>query len=320
MNILKKIPEISKEIHKVDVFTVLENKYSIIGPLWVRYQMEWLNDVYTAFKDHEKFLICIYLVKKTLDFYSRNFIKLPLDHFYSKSTIEIEKINIIEISTELNIPKESVRRKIVELEKLGIIKRNNKKITIDRSVGSFVKPINSIKRISHFLSIFSDILEKEKVLSKSLNSKILKKTIEENFSYSWKLYYELQIPMLLGYKNFFGDIETFHIFGTCVVNQHLFSKKNNKNQMNRKEFIKSIYTNTKMQGLNAMSISDITKIPRATVVRKLNQLVKLNYLILDDKKHYKLTGVLVIKLIPLQRVVLERLANFSTKIFNLSIL
>ena len=69
-----------------------------------------------------------------------------------------------------------------------------------------------------------------------------------------------------------------------------------------------------------MSISDITRIPRATVVRKLTKLVKLNYLLLDKKKHYRLTGGAIKKLAPLQKVVLERLANFSTKIFNLTIL
>ena len=320
MNNKKKIPKISEQINKDDVFTSLEKKYSVLGPLWVNHQMEWLNGVYAAFKDHEKFLITIYLVKKTLDFYSRNFIKLPFNHFYSKNTIEIEKINLIEISTILNIPKESVRRKIMELEKLEVIKRNNKKIIIDKSAAPFVKPVNSIKRVSRFLSIFSDILVKEKILSKSLNSEILKKTIEENFSYSWKLYYELQIPMLLGYKNFFKDIETFHIFGTCVVNQHLFSEQNNINQMNREQFVNSTVTNNKMQGINAMSISDITGIPRATVVRKLTNLVKLKYLILDNKKHYRLTGIMIKKLIPFQSIVLERLANFSTKIFNLIII
>ena len=39
-----------------------------------------------------------------------------------------------------------------------------------------------------------------------------------------------------------------------------------------------------------MSISDITGIPRATVIRKLNKLIKENFLKIDDKKHYSSTG------------------------------
>ena len=43
-------------------------------------------------------------------------------------------------------------------------------------------------------------------------------------------------------------------------------------------------------GVNAMSISDITGIPRATVIRKLNRLLKENFLKIDSKKHYSSTG------------------------------
>ena len=117
------LPQISDQIYKTDTLNVLENTYSIVGPHWVSHQMEWMNGVYSAFKDHDKFLIVIYLTKKTLDFYSRNFTKLNYDQFYEKDTIEIEKFNIMEISTQLKIPKESARRKILELEKNGVIKK-----------------------------------------------------------------------------------------------------------------------------------------------------------------------------------------------------
>jgi len=265
-------------------------------------------------------MIVIYLIKRTLDFYSRNFIKLNFAEFYEKDVVEIEKFSIVEISKILKIPKESSRRKVLELEKNGCLKRSKNKNFIDRSAYEFVKPINSIKRISRFLSLFSEYLAEEKILEKKLTTEILQKTIEENFSYVWKLYYDIQIPMMLEYKNFFKDLESFHIWGTCVVNQHLFAKKNNESQMNRNEFIKSTYANVKIQGLNAMSISEITGIPRATVVRKLSKMVKKRYLSIDNKKHYKLTGFLIQKLVPLQNTVLVNLANFSTKYFNLSIL
>jgi hypothetical protein len=158
-------------------------------------------------------------------------------------------------------------------------------------------------------------------LKKKLTSEELEKIIKDNFSYVWKIYYEIQIPMMMSYKKIFGDIESFAIYGTCVVNQHyLSSKKLSKNKLNRLEFIQASYSDVNMQGINAMSISDITGIPRATVVRKLKRLLKLKILIIDEKKHYKLTGNMLIKLIPIQSSVLKRLANFSTQIFNLTIL
>ena len=175
-------------------------------------------------------------------------------------------------------------------------------------------------RISRFLSVLSELLKKEKVLLKKLSSLQLEKTIKDNFTYVWKIYYELQIPMMLKYKKVFGDIESFHIFGTCVVNQHIISQKMNNIEMNRNEFISSLYGDNQTQGLNAMSISDITGIPRATVVRKLNILVKQKHLMIDHKKRYRLTGFFVKKLIPLQSTALNHLANFSTQVFNSTIL
>lgn len=314
------IPKISKQIYYEEVLNELEDKYADIGPVWVTQQIEWNNDVYSAFKDHDKYIIIIYLINKTLNFYSRNFTKLSYADFYKNDVVEIERFNIIEISKELKIPKESSRRKVAELEKKGVIKRSKNKNFIDRSAYQFVQPIKSINRISRFLSIFSEHLKNEKILDKKISTEEIQKSIEKNFSYVWKLYYDMQIPMMLKYKNFFGDLESFHIFGCCVVNQHLISKKNNENHMNRKEFIKSMYSSVEMQGLNAMSISDITGIPRATVVRKLSKMVKKNYLSINNKKHYKLTGYLIKELFPIQNTVLANLANFSTKVFNFSIL
>ena len=74
------------------------------------------------------------------------------------------------------------------------------------------------------------------------------------------------------------------------------------------------------QGINAMSISDITGIPRATVIRKLKILVKQKHLSINEKKHYKLTGKFIKKLNPLQNDVLDKLADFSVKTYNLEIL
>ena len=92
------IPNISKQIYYENVISVLEDKYADIGPIWVGLQMEWNNDIYSAFKDHDKYLIIIYLLKKTLDFYSRNFIKLSFEDFYKDDVVEIEKFNILNIS------------------------------------------------------------------------------------------------------------------------------------------------------------------------------------------------------------------------------
>jgi DNA-binding transcriptional regulator LsrR (DeoR family) len=73
-------------------------------------------------------------------------------------------------------------------------------------------------------------------------------------------------------------------------------------------------------GINAMSISEITGIPRATVIRKLNKLIKENFLKIDIKKHYSSTGVHQKKLMDVQKNTLNNLSNFVSRIFNLTLI
>ena len=89
-----KLPQISKQIYARDTLNILIGGYQSIAPLWAAHQMEWMCNIYSSFKDHDKFIILIHLIKKTLDFYSKNFVKLTYDEFYSKDSVEIEAFNI----------------------------------------------------------------------------------------------------------------------------------------------------------------------------------------------------------------------------------
>ena len=50
-----------------------------------------------------------------------------------------------------------------------------------------------------------------------------------------------------------------------------------------------------------MSLSDMTDIPRATVIRKCKYLMSHGYLKLNDKKQYVMTGMNIDKILPLQK-------------------
>ena len=65
-------------------------------------------------------------------YFRQNGLKINYETFYEKKSIEIDKINISDISKDLGIPKESIRRKVIELEKLKVIKKIGKKIFIVR--------------------------------------------------------------------------------------------------------------------------------------------------------------------------------------------
>ena len=311
------IPEISKQIYKEEILSIFEKKYSKFVPFWVNHQMEWMNGTYAAFKNHDKYLIIIFLIKKTLDFYSRNFTKISYDEFYLKEIIEIEKFTISEISIFLNIPKETTRRKVIELENEKIIQKIKEKFIIDRSKFFYHKPEKSIKRTARFLSSLSELCVNEKIISKKITSDELQKIIKNNFSYIWKMYYELQIPMMVGYKKFFKDLESFHIYGTCAVSQYLDSKNNSADHYaDRIKYLDIFFSMSKTQGINAMSISEITGIPRATVIRKLQNLVRKKNILIDAKKHYRIARDFSRMLLPLQKNVFIKLADFSAQVFN----
>ena len=166
----KTLPEISKQVSSQDIIEVLEKKFISITPVWVPSQMAWMNNVYKTFHDYKKFMIVMHLLMKTFEVYSRNFSKLNYEEYFSQYEIEIDTINVMEISQSLNIPKETTRRKINELEKLGTIKRINRKFIIDRNTWPSIKPEETIKRMSRFLStiIFLFILLIAPISSNSL--------------------------------------------------------------------------------------------------------------------------------------------------------
>ena len=314
------LPDVSKQITSNEIFNLLELKYSEIAPVWMPLQLQWMNAAYRTFNDYEKFMIVMHLLAKTFEFYANNFVKLNYEEYFNQNQVEIKKINVMEIANSLNIPKETARRKVVELEELGTIKRLKKKIIIDRETWPNIKPKDTVIRVSRFLSTLSKILYEEELLEKTFSSEHIVNVAKKNFSYVWKLYYDMQIPMLLNFKEMLGDIESFHVHGVCFVNQALNSKTNDNSQMSKEYYLEKYFFSTDTVGINAMSISDITGIPRATVIRKLKKLVTQKNLTIDNKKHYRLTGSFTKILKPLQKIVIVKLAYFSTQVFNLYLL
>jgi len=312
---------ISKQIRKENLIKIFEKYYNVVSQLWSNHQLEWINANYDAYKNHDKYLIVLHLIKKTYDFYSKNLIKETFTEFFKKDFIQIEPFSVMEVSKALNIPKESARRKIIELEKSGTIKRTGKKVFIYKINFFFIKPEKSINRISRFFSVLSTLMFNEKIIQSEFTTNEITTFIEKNFSHTWKLYYELQIPIMLEWKKVFKDVESFHILTACFVNEQFNIKKSNNFQMNKKEYINKYYANlSKINGMNAMSISDISGIPRATVTRKLNILLTKKYLKVNDKKHYTLGPKHQKKLIEIQRINLINLADFTSQIFNLMLI
>jgi predicted transcriptional regulator len=73
-------------------------------------------------------------------------------------------------------------------------------------------------------------------------------------------------------------------------------------------------------GISAMSISDMTKIPRATIIRKCKYLIKEDLIKLNEKKQYVLTSMNFRKILPYQTEIFKYKAKFIRKVLNLLVI
>ena len=122
------------------------------------------------------------------------------------------------------------------------------------------------------------------------------------------------------------DLTTFHIWGTICMNQVLNVSK----QLNRGESKNSLdyfTTNNVLienlgsdTGISAMSISDMTKIPRATIIRKCQYLLKKDLVKINEKKQYVLSSMNFRKILPYQTEVFKYKAKFIRKVLNLLVI
>ena len=317
--------DFSKTLNDEQVFETIMGNYSNFSKDWIIHQWNWMNNVYWAFKDHYKYMIIISLVEKTLQFYDQMQIDYSYDEYYSKTYLQIEKFSITELCEKLDLPKETVRRKVLELEKEGVISRDKKKIIIDRKAFEFVKPTNQIKFSAKYIHLVSLALNKEKILSKKIDTKSIENLIKKRFSLCWRWFYRMQIPLIIGYHKFMQDLSTFHIWGTICMNQVLNVSKE-LNPVDKPPLDYFMTNNVLLNnlgsdaGISAMSISDMTQIPRATIIRKCKFLIKNDLIKMNEKKQYVLTTMNFKKILPYQTEAFRYKAKFIRKVLNLLVI
>ena len=284
----------SNQIQEDQIKSVYHKNFNYIITERFYFQQQWLHNAYSRFKDFDKYLILIHLINRTFKAYKDYQIKNSFDEFYAKEAYEIPKINVIDLSRDLLISKETTRRKILELERDGVIKKDKKKIMINRKGQEFQKPINSIQSMARLLSRFTDFLSKSNLLDQKVDKSILDKKIRDNFTQIWTIFFEFQIPTIVGWKKFFGDIETWSIWAQCAYNQNLVMNKGFKENISLELTTDNIVekiNNWGNKGLNAMTISELSGIPRPTALRKLNGLIKRKLLKKDKNNLYLLFGL-----------------------------
>ncbi len=277
--------KILNNLIKKNIQKLITGNFEKIAPTYYRLISEWMNSSYEVFNDIDKYRIILYLINKDFEHYIKIKKIESYDNFFMfDKSLELDRINIIEISKSLNIPKESTRRKILDLEKLNVLQKIGKKIYIDRSAYRLVQPKNTLKNLSALLSKISEILKIENLIDKSLNVDEVSEHLKDNFSYCWYYFYIFIFTLTLRWKKQLGDLEIYSV-GMVITCHSIVNKSYEGVGLNFSEWEKDM-VNVEAGGVNTMSISEITHIPRPTVVRKLNYLLKNKYISVNKKKQF----------------------------------
>ena len=286
----------SNSQNKFQKSLVLENlEYNILShwDTWGKFQQSWTSRAYRSFKDLDKYLVLIYLINDNWQTLAAKFQYLSMDEFYDSERVVIEKINLIQISNDLKIPKETIRRKVNELQDSYILKREGKSIVFNRKGIETQKPNDMIELLSVFIEKKSKMLKGQDWFGEQLSKDYIKSFIKKYFTIVWLRFFRLQIPFLTRHRNVFGDLETWIVWGNIgLSHQYQLAKAAERNLITSEITLKSYYSNVADvkidRGVNASSIADISSIPRATVIRKLNWLVSQNAIKKNKNLEYQM--------------------------------
>ena len=270
---------VKNEFNKTLVLESLERNIITHWDTWGRFQQIWNNQAYASFKDFDKYLVLIYLIRDNFQQYADKFNYYSYDEFYALEYVTINKLNLIKISSELNIPKETIRRKVNELQKDEILKRDGKSIILQKNCFIYQKPNTSLDALSSLIHKKSKAIQGESWFGDKMEKEEIKTYIKKYFTIIWLRFLKLQIPFLLRHRFNFQDLETWMIWGNVALNHQKILNKHINNSVEIKiidhqNYYQKISDLKIERGVNTSSIADITSIPRATVIRKLKWLVK----------------------------------------------
>ena len=299
-----------ENIEKVILENYLEYSY-----LFQEFQSKFLSGLYSRYQSIENGNLVLYyanqthhniLRKKDYDF---NF-DVSLDKFWTNHhEIQHKQIPIIKIAYDTFLPKETVRRKILHLIKKKILNKKNRKIgwsPNDQYKQNYniniAKEIKGVARLTDYVC---------KKINLPISSQIVTKELEDKFSFYWFHFLNAQIEYLKEWNKKFNDLELLLITIQIATSVASITKEKNlshkdiyKDPSSLKDFISA--------SISATSVSDVTGIPRATCVRKLETLVKLKIVSQDKitKRYYILPDATSKNFIP-KEITLKVVKLFS---------
>ncbi len=278
--------EFEKKISLRAIEENFEKNLTKILPIFFEMQSTFLSGIYKRYGDLEGGQIVIYFARnlhlkvmrkreEDLSF------DLSLDKFWfnHQNTIQ-DKLKIISISRFTGLPKETTRRKIIRLTKLKHLKKSNKNNLYwepsSQAKDTYMQIIKEqIKSLSKFL------FEQSKLLNIDVPFSKFYKEIEKNYCFYWYHYLTSQLDFMKYWQKKTNDLEIL-LIGLQSLIQSLNYFKHNSIKQN---------VSNKYPDISATSVSEVTGIPRATCIRKLESLSKAKFVKKDPfSKRYNLVN------------------------------
>jgi len=275
-----------ENIEKVILENYLEYQY-----LFVEFQSKFLSDLYGRYQSVEHGNLVLYFTKQAhQDILRKKDYDLSFNLSLEKFWDNCHKTNptrkpIIKIAKDICLPKETTRRKILELVKQKVLNKKNKNIRWP-SAEEHKKNYNLVtnQEIENVVKLISFVCKK---LNYFISNEAMQEEIKDKFSFYWFHYLGAQLDYLKLWSKQLNDLELGFIF---LQTAHLFTSKEKKKNLNYAD----LYDNPSIikefigTSISATSIAEVTGIPRATCVRKLKFLVKMKALSEDEisKRYY----------------------------------
>ena len=288
-----------KKFEKKYIEKISQDNFIDLMPSFYEMESAFLSGIYKRYGDLEGGNIVIFfardlhlkiLRKREIDLT----FNLSLDEFWHnhKNTVQSKK-KIITIAKSVGLPRETVRRKILHLIKTKHIKKTEKNTTFwepdSKSKDSYIKIIGEqINSLSKF------IFQQLNFFSLNIPISKIEKEIKNNYSFYWYHYLNTQLQYIKLWQMHFKDLE-MHLIGLQTLIQGIRDLKNSSKLKSLDSFllIKTTKSTTsfysKDTGISATSISEVTGIPRANCIRKLEKYIKMKVIEKDQvTKRYHL--------------------------------
>ena len=281
---------VSAELIKSEI---LSNYFGYLK-LFTPHQSNFLSDLYKRYECLNSANIVLFFAKKTHQGilrkkeYDLNY-DLSFEKFWDNhNEVVIENSTIIDIAKSTSLPKETARRKLAELIKKKILVKAKKNI-IWRPTDEYKKSYNEIvnREIRQLAKITKYVTDK---IGIDISIEDIDQEYKKKFSFYWFHYLDLQLKWMKLWKAQMQDLETTMIYMHIVT--YLTSRVENvvshEEVFSTPDIINRPMKKNLNVSLSATSLSEITGIPRATCIRKLNLMASRKIVTKDEnsKRYY----------------------------------